>query len=150
MSRCSSSWWRCPMPATTDATTGMSQVCVWRDWVLDRVSAIYIYTYEGWWDFAVRQFLVESRLNVRSNDGTYPRIYIRHSSYTWTLLLPPPSSVAIIHQINIISRLCRSRRKMNVSPRGKFFGITRRGDAEVRTTNLSRFRHERHLHDCWL
>jgi len=35
---------------------------------------------------------------------------------------------------------------MNVSTGGKSVGITKPGDVEVRTTNMSRFRDKRHLH----
>jgi len=120
----------------------MSQVCVWRDWVLDRVSAIY--TYEGWWDFAVRQFLVESRalywMCVETMGGIWGSISeIDHSCHLHRRLLP---------LTKLISWLCRERRKMNVSTEGKSVGITKRGNAEVRTTNFSRFRDKRHLH--WL
>ena len=46
----------------------------------------------------------------------------------------------------LISCLCRERRKMNVLTEGKSVGITKRGDAGVRTTNFSRFRDKRRLH----
>ena len=69
-------------------------------------------------------------MNVHSNDGRYvqqPRII--------PFNLAPAASIA------------SSGKEGRFLTGGKFVGITKRGDSEARTTNLSRFRNERHLLD---
>ena len=121
-------------PVTMDPTTGTSQVCVWRDfgYCTEWVLFIPMHKVDG----------ISLLGSFRMEIGHYIKYAFKIRNWSF---LPPPSPVATTHQINIMSCLYR---QMFCLTEGKSVGITKRGNAEVRTTNFSRFRYKRHLH--WL
>ena len=102
--------------------------------------------HKGWWYFAVRQLLVESRALYWMCVQTMGSIRGSISEIDHAL---GPCSCHLHRQVLSLIKLILFHVSAGIEGR-KSVGITKRGDAEVRTTNLSRFRHERHLHDCWL